>query len=201
MKTLLTIIALVAFAGLANAQTTGCYGWEDGATSLGEFGIVTYSNDGTNVSEGIAALKVAETGSGTGQIYGAWVCGLSEGDQVTASFDVYDMTAGSLYTSTRIWGHYTLSDDINNYVASANGNATYSDGLGWNNLSYTWTVPAGMTCLCVEIRPYGASPFTQEPNWVDNLCVEAPAAATITFPGGTVGNEDESWSGIKAMFR
>ncbi len=200
MKTLLTIIAVVAFAGLANAQTQACYGWEDGATALGEYGIVTYSNDGTNVSEGSSALMIAETGAGTGQIYVAWICGLNEGDQVTASFDVYDMTAGSLYTSTRIWGHTTLADDINNYVASASGNSTYSDGLGWNNLSWTWTV-TGATCLCVEARPYGASPYDQAPNWIDNICITAPEYATITFPGGTVANEDETWSGVKAMFR
>ncbi len=201
MKTLLTLIAIMSLAGAASAQTYACYGWEDGGTSLGEFGLVEYANDGTNVSEGVSALSVREVGSGTGQIYAAWITGLNEGDVVTASFDAYDDSPGSAYTSTRIWGHFALDGDINAYDGSAGGNSTFSDGLGWNNLSYTWTIPAGKTTLVVEIRPYGASPFDQTPNWVDNICVTAPEAAIIYFPGGTVPASESSWSDMKALFR
>jgi hypothetical protein len=204
MKTLLTIIAVVAFAGIANAQTQGCYGWEDGGLALGEYGIVEYGPTGSGyASEGIYSLAVRETGSGTGQIYGAWIKNLNEGDVVDVSFDVYDDSEGSLYTSTRIWGHYALAgNDINAYDGSASGNSTYSDGLGWNTLSYSWTIPAGKTTLVVEIRPYGASPYDQGFNYVDNICVSVNNDnATIEFPGGTVGSDDGTWSGVKALFR
>ena len=201
MKTLLMIVAILAFAAVAQAQTEACYGWEDGGTALGEFGLVEYSNDGTHASMGTGALAVRETGLGTGQIYAAWITGLTEGDQVTVSFDVYDDTPGTVYTSTRIWGHYTLDGDINAYDGSASGNGTYSDGLGWNNLSWTWTMPALKTNLCIEIRPYGADPFDQTPNWVDNLCVSAPDGVTIYFPGGVVDADESSFGSVKALFR
>jgi hypothetical protein len=201
MKTLLTIIAILALATAVQAQTTACYSWEDGGTSLGDYGLVSYSVDGTHASDGFFGLSVAEVGSGTGQIYVAYICGLNEGDVVTASFDVYDESAGSVYTSTRIWGHYALPGDVNSYAGSAGGNSTYSDGLGWNNLSYTWTIPALKTCLVVEVRPYGASPFDQAPNWVDNLCVTAPDNASIQFPGGLVAATESTWGGVKSLFR
>lgn len=201
MKILITLIALFAMAGAAQAQMTACYGWEDAGTALGEYGLVEYYNDGTHVSEGFSALAIREIGAGTGQIYAAWICGLAEGDEVTASFDVYDDSEGSLYTSTRIWGHYTEEGDINAYTGSASGNYTYSDGLGWNNLSFSWIMPAGQTCLVVELRPYGASPYDQDPNWIDNLCVTAPEGVTIYFPGGTVDDDQSSFGTVKALFR
>ncbi len=208
MKTMLTLIALVALVGAAQAQVApvpACYGWENSATSLGEYGFVYYALDGTHVSDGTSALMVKESASGTGQIYAAYISGLQEGDEVTASFDVYDDTPGSEYPSTRIWGHYALTGDAGSYDGSAGGNATYSDGLGWNNLSMTWVMPAGKTCLVVEIRPYGGSTTYDADlyNWVDNICVTVPDrdSISIEYPGGVVADDVSSFGSLKALYR
>lgn len=206
MKQLFTLMAILSLtAGVAFAQQeTYCYGWEDGGTALGEYGLVNYFNDGAHVSEGLASLAVEETGSGTGQIYVAWITNLSEGDVVDASFDVYDpslLDGDDVYPRTRIWGHYSLEDDINAYDGSAGGNGDYSDGLGWNNLGWSWTIPEGKVALVIEVRPYGADPFDQGYNWVDNLCVSIPDHAFLHFPGtGPVGVEASDWSAVKALF-
>ena len=62
---------------------------------------------------------------------------------------------------------------------------------------------AGKTCLVVEIRPYGATPYDQTPNWVDNLCLTVPAGCTVYLPGGTIDTsaDDATWSAVKAMFK
>lgn len=202
MKTLLTIIALVALSGVATAQTfEACYGWEDGGTALGEYGgNVEYINDGTNVSEGTSALRVREIADGSGQIFVAWVCGLSEGDVVSASFDAFDDIDGS--PSVRIWGSYSEAGDITAYTGSAGGNGTYSGAEPWVNLAYDYTMPAGQTCLVIQCRPYGSAPYDTF-NWLDNLCLTVPAGAHIWFPGGTVDNEEDaaSWGAVKAMYK
>ncbi|MDY0108368.1 MAG: hypothetical protein RBT60_00335 [Candidatus Krumholzibacteria bacterium] len=205
MKTLVAVvIASLWIAGGALAQTQVCYGWEDGGTALGEFGSVNYFVDSTHVSEGSYALAIEETGSGTGQIYVAWITNLIEGDEVTVSFDVYDgslLEGDSVYPRTRIWAHYSFADDIDGYDGSAGGNDTYSDGYGWNNLSFTWVIPEGKVALVIEARPYGVDPFDQGYNWLDNLCVSAPEGAWVYFPGGTVGTQQSSLSAVKALFR
>ena len=207
MKTMLTIAAALCLtAGLAVAQSsTHCYGWEDGGTSLGEFGNVEYFNDTAHVSEGMYSLAIAETGTGTGQIYVAWITGLMEGDVIEASFDVYDdslVDGDSVYPRTRIWGHYSLADDIDAYDGSAGGNNDYSDGLGWNVLAHSWTIPAEKVALVIEARPYGADPFDQGYNWIDNICVTIPDHAYLHFPGeGPVSTSAANWSSVKALFQ
>lgn len=204
MKTLLTCLLVLAVAGAAQAQTEACYSWEDGGDLLSCYLCenMTYFNDNTMASDGFASLAIAESaGSSTPQAYVAWITGLTEGDQVTVSFDVYDDSVGA-NPSIRIWGHYTLDGDIEAYDGSAGGNSTYSGAVGgWETLSYTWTVAAGKTNLCVEARPYDTAPYVPTFNWVDNVCVSAPDGAYIYFPGGTVPSEDSSWSDVKALFR
>lgn len=206
MTRLFTLMAIVSLtAGVAfSQQDTYCYGWEDGGDALGEYGAVNYFNDSAHVSEGLASLAIEETGSGTAQIYVAWITNLSEGDVVDASFDVYDpslIDGDSVYPRTRIWAHYSLEDDINAYDGSAGGNDEYSDGLGWTNLGWSWTIPEGKVALVIEVRPYGADPYDQGYNWVDNLCVSIPDHAYLHFPGtGPVGVEASDWSAVKALF-
>jgi hypothetical protein len=204
MKTLLTVALLLLVAGAAQAQDTFCYSWEDNGDVLSCYLCenMTFYNDDTVASDGVRSLALAESdGTSTPQAYVAWITGLTEGDEVTVSFDVYDDTVGA-NPSIRIWGHYTLDGDIDAYDGSAGGNSTYSGAVGgWENLAYTWTVAAGKTNLCVEARPYDTAPYGPTFCWVDNVCVTAPAGAYIYFPGGTIPAEDNTWSGVKALFR
>ncbi|MFO7610713.1 MAG: hypothetical protein R6X35_16255 [Candidatus Krumholzibacteriia bacterium] len=206
MKTLFTCLLVLAVAGAASAQQTMTYGWEDGGEMLGCYSCegMAYYNDNSFSLVGSASLAITEVpgNTTTPQAYVAWITGLSEGDQVTASFDVYDDTVGA-NPSIRIWGHYASDTDINAYSGSAGGNSTYSGAVGgWENLSYTFTIGAGQTALVVEARPYESTSATvTQYLWIDNLVVTAPDGATIHMVDGTVSDEDSSWSGVKALFR
>lgn len=203
MKTLLTLVFVLALATGAYAQNTFCYGWENGGDILGCWNCdnATYVNDGTHVSEGTSALQVSDLGGSTPQLYVAWVVGLQEGDEVTVTCDAWDDSQGT-NPSVRIWGHWTDDVDINNYVSSPGIGSGYSGDTEWVNLSSTWAIPAGIVALCVEIRPYDSSPYGGL-NWVDNVCVTAPAGTHIYFPGGVVENDgqDATWGSVKAMFK
>jgi hypothetical protein len=209
MKTLLTIIALVALAGVATAQTeTHCYGWENGGDALGCWNCdnTTFLVDGTHVTEGVSALAATDLGGSTPQIYVAWITGFSEGDEIVVTADAWDDTPG-VNPSIRLWGHWTDDVDVNNYVSSPGIGSDYSGATEWTELTATWTIPAGILGLCIEARPYDSDPFPavfpDNYNWMDNLCITIPEGANIHFPGGVVGNDDEdsSWSSVKAMYK
>ena len=208
MKTLLTILLVLAVAGAANAQQTVTYGWEDGGEGLDCYSCdgMAYYNDGSFAEFGTHSLAITEVpgNTTTPQMYVAWITGLNEGDVVSGSFDAYDTTIGS-NPSLRIWGHYASDTDINAYNGSASGSSVYSGAgpdVGWETLSYDWTIAAGQTALVIEIRPYESTSATELTYcWADNLVVTAPDGATIHTIAGTVPNEAESWSGVKALFQ
>lgn len=184
--------ALVACCGSASAATVS-YGWEDGTTTpiLGSFGNVGSANvvsggaDGRPAAyEGSFMLEVTESpASGTPQAYVAWVTGLNDGDTVTASFWGYDTTPGAS-PSLRIWGHYATSSELlagnsASFAGSAGGNSTYTDGLGWSQVSHTWTV-SGADALVIEARLYSVA--DGDTYWIDALSVTAPNGAVIATP-------------------
>ncbi len=163
---LLTLIAIITSPlGLqpAKAEQIVSYGWENGTgTVLGAYGNVGEASNSTEQAySGSHSLKIVESPlGGTPQAYVFWVTGLTEGDTITASFWVYDITP-SANPSGRIWGHYTAGeDDIENYQGSASGNYTYSDGTGWSQLSHTWTFDSDSGSrdgLVVEARIYSGA--------------------------------------------
>jgi hypothetical protein len=136
-------------------------------------------------------LQVTEAPhSGTPQGYVAFVENLANGDQVTASFWGWDITASGS-PSLRIWGHWALSGDVNSYVASASGNPDYTDGSGWSQLAWTWTLdttayPAA-DALVIEARLYStpSSGDYSTDYWIDDLQVTAPDTAVVSFPEPT----------------
>ncbi len=189
---MILVLTVVVLSAVVSAQTL-TYSWQDKA--IGDSGVLgTYNPITTEVvsdpylssEDTPRALKLIDGGGSTPQAFVAWINGLSTGDQVTASFWVYDTTPGGS-PSGRIWGHYTNDDtDITSYAGSASGNYDYSDGSGWSKLEWTWTFDADTdrTGLVVEARPYGGS--GGDTIYVDSLSVTAPDTATITFPGAAV---------------
>jgi hypothetical protein len=184
-------VAAILAVAPAWAQVTDSFGWEDGtSTALGFFdsGNLTMENSGEQANGGTRSLKMTENpSSGTPQAYIWWVNGLVDGDQVTASFWVYDTTVGT-NPSGRIWGHYTSDPmDINSYSGSAGGNDTYSDGSGWSQLSWTWTFASDGddTGLVVEARIYSGA--DGDFIYIDDaeISVTAAGPVTITAPDGT----------------
>lgn len=186
------VAAIGLMASSANAQFNfeGSYGWEDGGTILGQFGDnLTTENSGEHFLNGDSALKMIESPeNGTPQAYVAWVTNLVDGDEITASIWVYDTTP-DVSPSGRIWGHYSLADDINAFKGSASGNFTFSEGNGWSFLEWTWTFDSdGDTrdALVVETRIYSAE--DGDVIYVDDVSVKVTSAANedvvITFPSG-----------------
>lgn len=182
-RILLVCLAILLMASTVNATPMGeqtvNYGWEDEGTILGNYYDITATNDNTHVHNGSLSLKIVDGGENTPQAYVGWVTGLANGDEVTASFWVYDAVSGS--PSARIWGHYTSDPvDIDSYAGSASGNYTYS-GDGWSQLSYTWTFDAGADRdgLVIEARTYSELGDTV---WIDDLTITAPENATIVTP-------------------
>ncbi len=208
MKTLFTCLLVLAVAGAAYAQQTVTYGWEDGGEMLGCYACegMAYYNDASFAEMGTHSLAITEVPGniGTPQAYVAWITGLNEGDVVTGSFDAYDTTIGG-NPSLRIWGHYASDTDITAYNGSASGSGDYSGvgpDVGWETLSWTWTIAAGQTALVIEIRPYESTSATETTYcWADNLSVTAPDGATIHMIDGAVANEAASWGELKALFR
>lgn len=186
-------LAIVALAALpAAAQQTRTFDWEDGTSdALGVYGNCTVENSTEQAHGGTHSLKVIETPlGGTPQAFVWWVTGLVDGDQITASFWVYDDTVDAS-PSGRIWGHYTDAVDVTSYTGSASGNSTYSDGLGWSELSYTWTFdgtdPTHLG-LVVEARIYAGAEF--DAIYVDDASITvtstADPAPVIYAPDGSV---------------
>ncbi len=190
------IAALGLMATSANAQFNykGAYDWEDGGTTLGQFGDnLTTENSGEQAYSGASSLKMIEDpASGTPQAYVAWVKNLVDGDEIICSFWVYDTTVDAS-PSGRIWAHYSTSDDINAYKGSASGNSTYSDGSGWSFLEYTWIFDSDTNtrdAFVLEARIYAGA--DGDSIYVDDVTVRVASDTNenveIMFPGG--GSED-----------
>ena len=180
---ILACLFVVLVSTSANAvMVAPDYSWEDGGTILGSYNSITATVDTTYAYSGSYSLKLVDGGGSTPQAYVGWVTGLSEGDEVTAGFWVYDETGVDEYPKGRIWGHYTDdSSDIDSYAGSASGNSDYS-GSGWTYLEYSWIFDSdGGTRdgLVIEARTYTDLGDTI---WIDDLYITAPDTATILTP-------------------
>ncbi|MCK5840788.1 MAG: hypothetical protein KAH31_01360, partial [Candidatus Sabulitectum sp.] len=162
-------------------------------------GIATIETD--TVHSGTQSLRFEEDPlSGTPQACVAWIRDLADGDVVTASFWVYDVTPAAS-PSGRIWGHWNDSadpDSVTNYDGSAGGNSTYSSGAGWDQLEWEWTVADGHTGLIIEARIYSSTGANVL--WFDDLSITAPDGASFILPGTEVSLQRNSWGAIKAAF-
>ncbi len=159
-KTFLFLI-FILFSYSIFAVQTWTYDWEDGVgTCLATYGTnLVVSNTNEQAYNGTRSLKMYENPlSGTPQAFIWWVTGLTDGDQINASFYVYDDDVNT--GSGRIWAHYT-SDPlvITSYSGSAGGNSTYSSGTGWNQLSWSWTFAnsGDDDGIVIEARIYSAT--------------------------------------------
>ena len=191
MFTLPKALAVTAamFAIGAQAATVN-YSWEDGGAVLGQFDAgqtMQYSNTNALARSGSSSLLIEDLDnatSGTPQGYVAWVNGLTDGDTIDASFWAYDTSAGTS-PSVRIWAHYTDdAGDVDSYAGSAGGNTTYSDGLGWSQLSHSWVFDSDSGTrdgLMIEVRFYDGSSATTGAILLDDLYVNT-SAGTITTP-------------------
>ena len=181
------LVFLVIGCGYSATMTVE-YGWENGATILGNYLPIEATNVTAPdpVHNGQHSLKLIDGGEGTPQAYVAYITGLSNGDVVSANFWIFDITPGQgVSPRARIWAHYVTNDNINEYGGSASGNPSYSDGSGWCNLEWSWTIDLGYdrTGLVIEVRTYSDLGDTV---WIDDLSVTAPETARIYVPGQTV---------------
>ena len=200
MKSILTLFLVFAISGIATADYTLTYGWEDDDTILGMFPdtCIIVAISVSPVYSGAQSLYVLDNDpTGTPQAYVAWIVGLQDGDEVTGSFWRYDTTPGAS-PSCRIWGHWNDDPgDIYGHNGSASGNTDYGPGTGWDETSYTWTVSGGHTGLVIECRTYSS---LGDDVWIDELSVTVPDGAEIRFPGYMVALENSTWADIKAAF-
>jgi len=208
MKSLLVIVLSLCLAGVALAETTVNYGWEDGGTVLDIYpdadSILATNGaawDGMPVYDGNFAVELVDNAeSGTPQAFIAYLWFLAEGDEVTVGFYRYDDTPDGS-PSVRIWGHWNnmLPDDPTGYDGSAGGNDDYGPGTGWDYTENTWTVPAGMTGLVVDARTYSEAGDTV---YLDNLHVSVPDHVYVQIPGcSPVAAEHGTWSSLKNLYR
>jgi len=193
----IVMIAVLTLAAAPLWAQTRTFDWEDGtSTALGISGGAVIENSTEQANGGTHSLKITEDPlGGTPQAYIWWVTGLTDGDQVTASFWVYDITSSGS-PSGRIWGHYT-DTDVNSYAGSASGNSDYSGTATWTQLSHTWTFDSDTNTrdgLVVEARIYSSAQY--DSIYVDDASITVTAAGTavITAPDGTVPVELMSFS-------
>jgi len=212
MRFLLTfVLALSLSAGVASAQGTYCYGWEDNPADpiLGgnDLHLATYSVTDEVAFEGNYSLKVVRSGaSGVPRLYVAWIPYLEEGDVVTATLQTLDYSVGT-NPSVRLWGHRTAPDgtvmDATNQIDG--GSAFSGDADGWFELNASWTIPETFDGygLAIQVRLYNANPPVEplEFNWVDHLCVTIPNGRVLYFPAGVVGSQQSSLSSVKGLFK
>ncbi len=200
----LALCALIIMAAVPVMATTVLYGWENGETILGMYPdgeiIATNVTSPDPVYAGMRSLRLEDASpSSTPQAYVAWICGLTDGDIVNASFYCYDDTP-DVEPSGRIWGHY-VDGDVNAYAGSAGGSSAYSSGIGWEQLAYSWVFDSdGGTRdgLVIEARTYSSPGVVI---WVDDLMIEAPEACMIYLPCDPTPVEESTWGTIKAMYR
>jgi hypothetical protein len=212
--TLAAAALIIGVPMLAAAQTThteSC-SWEDGtSTLLGTNGNVTnvanVTSPGNPVHTGTHSLTLTESPhASTPQGYIAYIEGLTDGDEVTASFWGFDDTP-DVSPSLRIWGHYANSGDVNSYAGSAGGSSAYSSGTGWEELPFTWTFDSSggtRDALVIEARLY-STPSTCDScstqYWIDDVSVTAPTHASITLPcAQSTPVEPSTWSAIKQQY-
>ena len=179
--------ASVAQAGFNYSAT---YGWEDGGLSLGGYNnsnLSIFSNtDSEFVYAGNRSLGLTEDPtSGTPQTYVAFITGLTDGDVIDVSLWGWDDTEGAS-PSTRLWGGYASSDDINNYLGSAsNGGGDYSTGTPdnpWGQMSASWTFDSNdgqRDALVIQVRFYAQNSGTADLNtlYVDDLAVNVSSSS------------------------
>jgi hypothetical protein len=171
-----------------SAMMTVNYGWEDGATILGNYLAIEATNVAAPepVYSGQHSLKLVDSGVETPEAYVAYITGLSNGETISVNLWVYDITPGpGVSPRARIWAHYVKNNSINDFAGSAGGNASYSNGSGWSNLGWNWTIDLGYdrTGLVIEVRTYSDIGDTV---WIDDLSVTAPETANVYVPGQTV---------------
>ncbi len=198
MKSLLVLALLFAASHFALAATTVTFGWEGTETILGNYGDIIASIDTDPVHGGSQSLKlVDDDATGTPQAYVGWVVGLSDGDEVTASFWRYDVTPAAA-PSCRIWGGWNDDpNDIMNYAGSASGQSDYGPGTGWDLAEYTWIVEGGHSGLVIQVRTYSEPGATV---WIDDLTITAPETAEIRTPSYSMDLSTDTWAAIKATF-
>ena len=176
--------------GAQAAPSSMSYGWEDGSGT-----VLTYYSPGSEFMQYTNTDQLAYTGNrslliedndpsnnGTPNATLAWITGLNDGDTITASFEVFDSTAGSA-PSLRIWGHYTDSTDVTSYKGSAGGNGSYSSGTGWETLSHSWTFDSQggtRSGLAIEVRMYDSGSAGSGAALVDDLFVTTSAGTIMT---------------------
>lgn len=202
MRNQLNLIAAAIFAATQAQAATATFGWEDGSTVLGQYNAshIVHNNVSVQARTGDFSLLVEDADpidNGTPQSFLAWVNDLTDGDQVTVSFWVYDDAADR--PAGRIWGHYTDDPtDIDAYAGSAGGNSTYTDGSGWQELSHTWTFDSSDNSrdgLVVEFRLYDSSSFTTGSLFIDDITITT-SAGVITLPSGEqIGDDGDSDGG------
>ena len=203
MKFVLSFGALLlALPAIALAFQTETYGWEESSTVLAVYGNGNPDLEYTSpVYTGSQSLEFYESPLGsTPQAIICWIQNLDEGDTVVASFYVYDDTPG-VNPSGRIWAHYNADyTDPSNYDGSAGGNSTYSSGIGWEQLSWEWTIGADSVHagLMIEGRIYALAEF--DTLWFDEMEVIAPDGATIVWPDIPVALHRSTWADIKSAF-
>jgi len=198
MKSLLVLALLFAVSQFAVANVTETYGWEGTETILGNYGDIICTIDTDPVHGGSQSLKlVDDAASGTPQAFVGWVVGLSDGDQVTASFWRYDTTP-SASPSCRIWGSWCDDpNDITAFAGTADGETDYGPGTGWDLTEYTWTVVEGHTGLVIQVRTYSESGATV---WIDDMTITSPDGTSIRTPSYSASLSMDTWACIKATF-
>ena len=203
MKFMLLLSALLLALPLASiaSQTIG-YDWDGTSdTVLYVYGNGIATIDTDHVYSGTQSLKFEEDPlGGTPQACVAWIRDLVDGDEVTASFWVYDTTPQADNPKGRIWGHWNDNadpDSVEAYNGSAGGNDDYSIE-GWSQLEHSWTVADGHTGLVIEARIYSG----EEANvvWFDDLSITAPDGASFILPSTETALVRNTWGSIKASF-
>jgi len=167
------------------------YGWENGGVHLGKSGNLKSAanvgvENGVTPRDGSAMLSLTgDSVSGNApEAYLVWVAGLTEGDQVTASFWVHGQSDNGVNSSGRVWGGYTSASQISSQSkGSASGNSAYGGGNAeWEQISHTWTVAADKEALNIKARVYAGS-ATTETIYIDDLQVTVSNPnATVTLP-------------------
>jgi len=201
MGRILTAVATMVLAQAALAGTASC-GWEGSATVLAVYGAgdppIIAEIDTDPVHSGSQSLYLEDNEpDGTPQAYVAWILGLEDGDEVTATIWRYDVTPAAA-PSCRIWGHWNDDPtDVMGYNGSAGGESAYGPGTGWDQTGYTWTVAGGHTGLVVEIRTYSND---GDIVWVDDMEITAPTGTVIYTPDTYTPVQNSTWAGIKVLF-
>lgn len=202
MKKVLVFCSILIFVAAASAfaNQTATFDWEDGTTTaLGTYGgNIALANSTEQAHGGTYSLKMTESPlSGTPQAFIWWVTGLTDGDQITASFYVYDTTP-SANPSGRIWAHSTpVGGVVTDYGGSLSGNSTYSDGTGWSLMSYTWTFDSSSGAndgFVLEARIYSGT--DGDSIYIDDTAIDVSSDTATVYDasGATVPVELQSFS-------